>query len=169
MRTVTARPSETGERGLRGWHVLLAFLAFFGVMFCVNGIFLYHAITSFPGEDVKKSYVQGLDYNQTLEARRVQRDLGWYASAGLREDSIVFEIRNRDGRVLYGHTVEAHIRHAADTSLDQRIPLIRSASGQYSADVSSLRAGKWHVQFDVRSHDGGEILFQAHKEISVSP
>ena len=61
--------AEQGTFELKGWHVLLILMAFFGVMFSVNGVFLYHAITSFPGEDVKKSYVQGLNYNDTLAVR----------------------------------------------------------------------------------------------------
>ena len=77
--------SGTG-RELKGWHVLLIMLAFFGVMFSGNGVFLFHAITSFPGEDVKKSYVQGLSFNDTLADRAAQAELGWLAEAGLVDD-----------------------------------------------------------------------------------
>ena len=52
---------------LKGWHVLLMLVGFFGFMFVVNGIFLWAAITSFPGEDEQKSYMQGLHYNEIAE------------------------------------------------------------------------------------------------------
>ena len=65
---LSADPSSKSGK-LTGWHVFWIMLGFFGLMFTVNGIFLYHAITSFPGEDVKKSYLQGLDYNSTLDAK----------------------------------------------------------------------------------------------------
>ena len=89
---------------LKGWHVLLIMLGFFGVMFAVNGVFLYHAITSFPGEDVKKSYVQGLNYNQTLSARASQADLGWRAEAGLRDGTIAFRLFDAEAQ-LSNHSI----------------------------------------------------------------
>ena len=71
MTDQTMMADETAPRGkLTGWHVLWIMLGFFGLMFTVNGIFLYHAITSFPGEDVKKSYLQGLEIGK----RRVGKE-----------------------------------------------------------------------------------------------
>ena len=71
---------------VRGWHVLTALLAFFGAIIAVNIAFAVIAVRSFPGEDVRRSYVQGLQYNDTLAERRVQQALGWQASADLRHD-----------------------------------------------------------------------------------
>ncbi|MEO1305623.1 MAG: FixH family protein, partial [Pseudomonadota bacterium] len=93
---MTAPQSQTlsapSEKTLKGWHVLLIMLGFFGIMFAVNGVFLYHAITSFPGEDIKKSYVQGLNYNDTLAVRAAQAELGWQAEAGLEDQTLVFRL-----------------------------------------------------------------------------
>ncbi|MEQ1868253.1 MAG: FixH family protein, partial [Micropepsaceae bacterium] len=70
-------------RELKGTHVLIALLAFFGVTLAVNIALATYAISSFSGEDVAKPYQQGLDYNKALEARAAQRDLGWSASINL--------------------------------------------------------------------------------------
>ena len=160
---------DRSSPGLKGWHVLMCFLGFFTIMFTVNGIFLYHAITSFPGEDVKKSYVQGLDYNRTLSARKAQRDLGWSAQAGHDQGKLIFQLRDRYGQSVFAHQVLADIRHAATTQKDQTVHLERSASGEYTADIHELEPGKWTVQFSVLSPEDETVIFQAHKNIVVTP
>ena len=68
------------QRELTGKHVLLMLVAFFGVIIVTNVIFINAAVTSFRGEDVKGSYRQGLEYNETLETRKSEGQLGWSAS-----------------------------------------------------------------------------------------
>ncbi|MEL7028643.1 MAG: FixH family protein, partial [Pseudomonadota bacterium] len=65
---------------LKGWHVLAALLSFFGTVFAVNAVFVTQAVRTFPGEQVEKSYLQGLEYNKVLEERAAQTALGWTAS-----------------------------------------------------------------------------------------
>ena len=168
MKSVSAAPvQDRSEKQLKGWHVLLMMLGFFSIMFTANGIFLYHAITSFPGEDVKKSYVQGLDYNRTLEARRAQRALGWAAAAGFDKGRLVFELKDANDRDIYGHDVEAELRRAATIYDDRTIQLSRAASGAFVADLPDLETGQWTVRFSVRSHETGDLVFVAQKELTV--
>ena len=61
-------PLETDGKVLKGHHVLFWLMGFFGLMFVVNGVFLWAALSSFPGEDVRHSYLQGLQYNQTQDS-----------------------------------------------------------------------------------------------------
>lgn len=154
---------------LKGWHVLMCFIGFFGLMFAVNGVFLYHAITSFPGEDVKKSYVQGLDYNRTLSARKAQRALGWNAQAGFEQDRLIFKLRDSNDQIVYAHRVDAEIRHSATTQKDQTLTLTRSPTGEYAAEVSELGAGQWTVRFKVFSQVDNSLIFEAQKNIVVLP
>ena len=157
------------QRELRGWHVLLIFISFFALMFAVNGVFLYHAITSFPGEDIKKSYVQGLDYNRTLDARKAQNTLGWSASAGFEDGNLIFQLKDADGRLVRPHTVEAEIRRATTVRMDRTLELTRSASGAYIAKINDLDAGRWTIRFTVRSTADDQIRFQAIKTIMNTP
>ena len=168
--TDTPLPSDGSPSSavLKGWHVLIIFLCFFGVMFAVNGVFLYHAITSFPGEDVKKSYVQGLNYNDTLEARKAQRELGWTALAGYERGELIFQLEDAAGVSIYEHDVEAEVRRAATMNEDQVIMLARSASGDFRS-VMNLEPGQWSIRFKVRSTEDGRLLFEARKNITVVP
>jgi len=143
--------SEDGTGPLKGWHVLLIFLAFFSVVFAVNGVFLHSAITSFPGEDVKKSYVQGLSYGDTLDRRARQAELGWQAGIGFTEQGIVMEVVDGNDAHIAGLVVDGELRRKV-TSRDDRVLRFTSVGdGLYSADPGVLTAGEWHVT--VRAYD----------------
>ncbi len=65
------------KNGLTGWHVLGAMVAFFGVIFAVNGFMTYQALSTFSGIETPNAYQVGRDFNQTLEAAEAQRARGW--------------------------------------------------------------------------------------------
>lgn len=154
---------------LKGWHVLLIMLGFFGVMFTVNGIFLYSAITSFPGEDVEKSYLQGLHYNDTLEARREQAELGWTLRAGLvdgPERLLRVEASDAYDAPLSALEISARLRRQATTADDFHLTLQASAlRGTYEIALpADLAKGLWDVEIQARS-PRGEQVFTATKSI----
>ena len=167
MTTATLNDTPHG-RQLKGWHVLLIMLAFFGVMFTVNGFFLYSAITSFPGEDVEKSYLQGLSYNETLEARRAQAELGWTVRAGLSgADTIAVEVSGADGAPVGGLNVKAKLRRLAAGAQDVTVALSPAGSpGFYSTKLAGLDSGQW--QMIVTATDiSGDVKLEARKDVRV--
>ena len=83
---------ERSPKELKGIHVLMWLMGFFGLMFAVNGVFLFHAITSFPGEDIQKSYLQGINYNDKLKDRALQMDRGWTAQMGLESRKLIVHL-----------------------------------------------------------------------------
>lgn len=155
------------EKKLKGWHVLLIMLGFFGVIFTVNGIFLYNAITSFPGEDVKKSYVQGLNYNDTLAARAAQAELGWSAAAGLEGENVIFQLNDAAGEPISGRVVVAELRRRASDNHDQTLALTALTKGEYTAEVGALENGQWELRFTVMDKDGETVTFSADKTLIV--
>ena len=159
------RPSG---KELKGWHVLLIMLGFCGVMFAVNGVFLYHAITSFPGEDVKKSYVQGLSYNDTLAAREAQAELGWTAEAGLQGNELIFRLQDRDGAPLSNYVVIGERRRFATQNADQAIVYNAHPDGEYVAEAGALAPGQWALRINVLDADAETVLFNVTKTIIVS-
>ncbi len=82
------------------WHVLAAMLAFFGASSPSMSAFAAIAVRSFPGEDVRRSYLQGLHTTDTLAERRTQAALGWRASAHLPapKDAACWRSTLRDAR-----------------------------------------------------------------------
>lgn len=160
--------SSSSEGPLKGWHVLLMLLGFFGVMFAVNGVFLYHAITSFPGEDVKKSYVQGLNYNDTLSARAAQSELGWRAEAGLQDGTIIFRLRDADDAPITGQVVVGELRRLATQEDDMSIAFAMRPNGEYLADGSILSKGRWLLTVTVMDADSETGVFKVEKSLDVS-
>lgn len=160
-------PAEA-NKGLRGWHVLLIMLGFFGVIFSVNGVFLYHAITSFPGEDVKKSYVQGLNYNDTLAARAAQAELGWTAEAGLQGQELVFRLNDAEGQPLSNYAVIGEIRRRATTAADRDLVLQAATAGEYRVETGRLEVGQWDVRISVFDAAGETLVFNVDKTLIVS-
>lgn len=153
---------------LKGWHVLLIMLGFFGVMFAVNGVFLYHAITSFPGEDVKKSYVQGLNYNKTLSARAIQADLGWRAEAGLQDGKIAFRLFDAEDQPLSHYAVIGELRRRATQDEDTVVTFKAGLGGEYSAPIEALPSGQWLLRVRVMDPAAETLLFEVEKTLFVS-
>ncbi|WP_112061352.1 FixH family protein [Hyphomonas pacifica] len=167
VQDMTSSEPSSGKR-LKGRHVLMYFMGFFGLMFVVNGIFLEKAITSFPGEDVEKSYLQGLNYNSTLAARQAQSELGWQAQAGLEDGVVRFHLEDAKGNTLSTMHVGALLKHAANATLDTPIELSSIGNGDYVADLPvELPAGKWTLQATVQAEAEGETLFTASKTLLI--
>ena len=167
MSNQTAPISDKTGKELKGWHVLLWMLGFFGIMFAVNGVFLYHAITSFPGEDVKKSYVQGLNYNQTLEARAAQKALGWRAEIGHDGATIILHLEDKVGNALSGRQIIGELRRQTTQQADQILIFKAGMGGDYLAATDGLATGQWDVRISVFDLDTEQTLFSARKTLIV--
>ncbi|MDP1556436.1 MAG: FixH family protein [Hyphomonas sp.] len=163
---------KPGKGQLKGWHALMWFVGFFGFMFVVNGIFLWTAITTFPGEDVQKSYATGLDYNRELARRARQAEAGWTAEIGLAGPDEDREVRvrlmSRDGSALPAAGTHLQMRHPADRNLDQALDLVPVGGGEYTARIDSLTSGNWTVRFtaDIDPATEGHE-FHAEREIHL--
>jgi nitrogen fixation protein FixH len=157
---------------LTGWHVFLLMCIFFGFMFIVNGIFLWAALSSFPGEDEHKSYLQGLHYNNAISARRIQEEQGWSAQIGLTPtdsgDRLVIRLLDRAGAPLSVTDVDAQLRRTVTGAADQPITLQRGAEGDYFADVSLLEKGVWEARVHANVPYGTEVVeFSASKKLII--
>ena len=159
--------ADTGKE-LKGWHVLLIMFGFFGIMFSVNGVFLFHAITSFPGEDIKKSYVQGLSFNDTLAERAAQAELGWSAEAGLVDERLILRLQDAADAPLSSQLVVGELRRLATKDADRAISFQPLMGGEYVADIGSLASGQWLLRVNVFDAQGETVLFHVEKTLIVS-
>jgi nitrogen fixation protein FixH len=150
---------------LRGWHVLAAMLAFFGVVIGVNIAFAVIAVRSFPGEDVQRSYLQGLNYNETIAARRAQAALGWQADAALSRDGedavLTVDLRARDGAPLDGAALTGALRWPTDSRLDHALIFSALGGGRYVARLGALHDGRWLLRAHAADAAGGALDFDS--------
>lgn len=150
---------------LRGWHVLALMLGFFGTVIAVNATFVTLALSSFPGEDVRRSYLQGLNYNQTLAERRVQAARGWQASAALREadGGAVVEVvlRDANGALLDGLETTGALRWPNAERFDHTLAFEGRGDGRYVAPVNALHPGRWILRARAADAQGEALDFEA--------
>lgn len=156
---------------LRGIHVFWMVFVFFAVIVGVDTFFIVRAVGTFPGEEVKNSYVLGLDYNREVERREKQASLGWSAQAGLQIDGgnlLVLQIADRDAAPVSGLTVSAtyHVRGQGNDERD--VDLHEAAPGRYVAAITAPGASRVEVAFTARRTSSDDPVFEANKSLVIS-
>ena len=73
---------------IKGWHVALAFGLAFGLIIAVNLTLAFNAIRTFPGLEVKNSYVASQSFDRD---RQAQTALDWQVSARFRRTRVGFD------------------------------------------------------------------------------
>ena len=143
---------------VRGWHVLAAILAFFATIIAVNVTFAIYAVRSFPGEDVRRSYLQGLRYNDTLAERRAQAAQGWHALAALREDAAgaMLEVRlaSRDAVAIDDATLNGALEWPTSSQFDRTLNFESLGDGRYIARLGDLTPGRWRLRARAEAASG---------------
>lgn len=148
---------------VRGWHVLAGMLGFFVVIIAVNVAFAVVAIGSFPGEDVRRSYLQGLNYNRTLAERREQGALGWRASASLSADGALdVVLRDKADAPVSDATIGGELRWPATAQFDRTLRFENVGGGLYRARLAApLRAGRWRLRARATGPQDQALDFEA--------
>ncbi|MEP3246858.1 MAG: FixH family protein [Sneathiella sp.] len=157
-------------RKLKGIHVFLMLAAFFGVMFAVNGVFVYMALTSFSGVSVDDSYKKGLNYNQEISRLSEQQARGW--QTGLTVDtmtdnriSVILSVLDQEGQSLEGLKAVLLVRRPARSDQDRQVVLTRSGS-QFKADMQLASPGQWDLAVQITG-GGYETPYRMEKRIWV--
>jgi nitrogen fixation protein FixH len=155
--TPTVHPDDSHQWTLTGKHVLAMLLVFFGIIIAVSIVFTTLAVQSFRGEDIKQSYRQGIEYNETLADRAAQSDLGWRAAVNVTGDindrRLIVKVTGADDRGLSDLTITGRLRHPADQTLDRPLVFTRGPDGLARADIAGLY-GQWTVQAQAMNADG---------------
>jgi len=152
---------ETSSFRLRGVHVLIILLAFFGVVFSVNAVFITLAATTFTGEEVSRAYVRGLAYNEILAERRAQEALGWSANVNAAAGAVLVSVETEDGRPVTGLPLEGMLRRPGAPERDLELIFEEVRPGVYSAPSGALDAGRWRLSARV----AGETPFRLEREL----
>ena len=57
---------QKSPRRWTGWTVLITLLGFFGVIFAVNGVMIYAALSTLSGTETDSAYQAGLQYEREV-------------------------------------------------------------------------------------------------------
>lgn len=154
-------------KGLRGIHVLFWLLGLFSVMIAVNTVFVFWALKSFPGEQVKNSYVLGLDYNREVERRREQEKLGWTSEVGLVRvggGHLVVRMLHADQSPITGLSVSASV-HVAGEARSETVALTEASPGEYIAAVAVPANVRMELHVSARRAHEAKTIFTASKTL----
>jgi nitrogen fixation protein FixH len=157
MIALTHKPSE-----IRGWHVLLGLGLFFGIVFAVDGLFMFKAIATFPGQTVDNPYEAGIEYNRTLAQREVEAQLGWKAEVSRNADSIGMVVTDRHGRPIQGLTVAGKLERPA-TELGRRMIELKEVRPGFYEFAASGMTGAW--DFSATARDRAGHVFEAQRRL----
>ena len=133
---------------LSGKHVAAMFISGFGLIIAVNLTLAWNAVQTFPGLEVKNSYVA----SQTFDAdRAAQLALDWDVSAYLQGNQLVLEIA-KDGQAIEPEIVSAVFSRATSVRVDQT-PQFTFDGSAFSAPVEA-EPGNWNLRLVARAADG---------------
>jgi nitrogen fixation protein FixH len=136
---------KSGDFRLKGWHVLAAFIAFFGVIIAVNLTMATLASKSWTGLIVKNSYVASQQYNEKLEAAEAQRKLGWSSKILYKDNHLVIVMQDKAGSVLELDEITVKIGRPAFEQKDQMLNMLALGAGSYVNEIP-LKDGEWAIE-----------------------
>ncbi|WP_430465369.1 FixH family protein [Tabrizicola sp.] len=149
-------------REITGKHVLFFTVSAFAVIIAVNLTMAYKAVSTFPGLEVKNSYVASQTFD---DDRAAQLALGWSLSSEydpvakqvrlLFTDAEGLPVTLKDLSVLVGRTT---------SSAEDRWPEFSRQAGAYVGNTE-LGMGRWMLRIEARAADG--TLFRQRIELSV--
>jgi len=149
---MTSSPKKITE--FTGKKALLWFAGFFLVVFIVNGIMAYIAVSTWGGLETENAYRKGIHYNAELTAAAQQKASGWKISLAHHP-----EIPGRDRMDvnvtwpeadLPPEKVSVLISRAVTNAYDQEIILSAIGNNIFTAPVNIPLPGQWTVTILVK-------------------
>ena len=146
------------------------FVAFFLVIFTVNGIMVTVALSTWTGLTTQSHYRDGIEYNRRLAAVERQEALGWdvaYSSQTLEGGTLDFAVAvtGSQGQPLYPDRVHVAFVRPTSEGFDSSHVLQLRADGRYGIFVELPLAGVWDARVTVeehgRRHQSSQRLFVA--------
>lgn len=158
-------------RPIDGRHVLAMLLCFFGIVFAVNGYFLYSALSTHTGVVSSEPYRKGLAYNQRISADEQQTVLGWHDAITVeRNGAVTIGITGRDGHAISGLTITGTIGRPSTAAHDRILNIRAHPAGAYSATTTVLPDGAWIITLEARKFpDDVEPIYRARRRLWLKP
>ncbi len=154
---------------ITGKTVLIGMLAFFGVILAVNMTFMYLALNSWPELVSKRAYLDGLEYNDTLNAAKLQSDRGWSSILEYDGKSVVVSLTDKSQAPLVGLGINLTLRRPVNDIADIKLVLqgVPANPGSYTADLILPLKGRWYGVIEAVRDDG--VNYRMEHKFMVSP
>lgn len=136
-------------RQINGYHVAGIFGGAFSVIIAVNVVLATQAVRTFPGLEVKNSYVA----SQSFDAdRTAQEALGWKTRLAFADGRLQLDIAGPYGPAD-ARIVEAKLGRTTYAGEDRLVEFRREGES-FAADAPGLGGGAWHLWVKAEAADG---------------
>ncbi|KAA9006081.1 FixH family protein [Histidinibacterium aquaticum] len=137
---------------IRGQHVLAGFGLAFGVIIAVNMTLATQAVKTFPGLEVKNSYVASQHFD---DDRAAQEALGWEVGAALEGDELVLSITDPDGTPVIPARIAGTFGRPTSVAEDQSPAFV--FDGLVHRAKVEAGPGNWNLRLEAVAQDGTEF------------
>jgi nitrogen fixation protein FixH len=135
-----------------GKHAAAVFVGAFGIIIGVNLLLAFSAVSTFPGLEVKNSYVASQEFDERREA---QLALGWSVFAEARDGKLILSITDTARQPVQATVLEATLGRATHVKDDVRPEFVFDGNA-YVAPVE-LEPGNWNIRMKAIAEDGTEF------------
>jgi nitrogen fixation protein FixH len=135
-------------RQIKGVHLLLMMVAFFGVVIAVNATMATFATRTFGGTVVDNSYVASQQFNTWLARAEAQRRTGASISLAVTDRIVTVDARSA-GLADEGATLTGWAIHPLGRAEPVALRFQRQGSGHFVA-TAPLPAGRWQLELTLQ-------------------
>lgn len=137
----SGHPAEAERSAWRFFPVGVALTLL--VVAIVNGVMIYYAESTFPGEAIHNEFALANRYGQVLAAEKAQRALGWHVGVSLDGRVPLLHITGRDGAPLADLVVRGFAERPLGPQHRTSLQFNQTAPGTYRADTMLDQPGNW--------------------------
>lgn len=134
---------------ITGRQVFFVTAAAFSVIIGVNLVLAVSAVRTFPGLEVKNSYVASQTFDRD---RAAQEALGWKTQIESDGTFVRLSIRDRLGNPVVPASLDATLGRATHVASDQSLAF--SFDGRDHLAEVDLANGYWNLRFEAVAEDG---------------
>lgn len=138
-----------GRKTFSGRRILGVFVGLFAVIIGVNVVMAVQAVRTFPGLEVKNSYVASQQFDRD---RAAQEALGWLAEPRYENGILALKISDRQGLPAPVQDLRVVVSRPTQKR-DDIAPQMRYSGGLWVADVD-LAPGAWVVHLEADAANG---------------
>jgi nitrogen fixation protein FixH len=149
------------ERRWTGLAVLLTLLGFFGVVFAVNGVMIFAALSTLTGVDTDSAYQAGRRFEHDVVMAHAQDARHWQVDAKVtaaadHERRVFIVARDATGQPLTGMTLSLTFERPTDRRLDRAVDVAEDSPGNFHGSAA-IAAGQWDLVIAL-AHDGDQMF-----------
>ena len=144
---------ESAGRRWTGWTILFALLGFFGVIFAVNGVMIYEALSTLSGVDTDSAYQAGRIFEQDVAAAKTQTERNWHVDAAIQSgtgvnENLEISVHDAAGVPLAGLDASVTFERPVDRRLDRKVAVYEDSAGHFHGSAA-LQTGQWDLVLEL--------------------